>query len=98
MSKEVVLKEISECIDYLYENNTYYKGKLKKKGEIELDNVFSSMEDSIKNISNKDVVDLVTKEVDRLKGERGKVLMRKYSMLFSDSVLIKVGFKKQKKK
>ena len=42
--------------------------------------------------------DLVTKEVDRLKGERGKVLMRKYSMLFSDSVLIKVGLKKQKKK
>ena len=58
----------------------------------------SQMEDSIKNISNKDVVDLVTKEVDRLKGERGKVLMRKYSMLFSDSVLIKVGLKKQKKK
>ena len=91
----IVKSELSEVINYLYDNVSYYRTKMDGKVNSVLNDDVKLMEDDIKNVSglSKDVLE---KELNRMKSERGKDLMKKYSMLFSDTVLVKSNIKKKK--
>jgi len=95
--KKIILSELNEVLDYFYDNVSYYRGKMNDKVDNILNDDVKVMEEDIKNVSGKSK-DVLEKELNRMKLERGKDLMKKYSMLFSDTVLIKSNVKKKVKK
>ena len=96
LNKENIVKsELKEVINYLYDNVSYYRGKMNDKVNSVLNDDVKVMEEDIKSVSGKSK-EILQNELNRMKSERGKHLMKKYSLLFSETVLVKSDIKKKK--
>lgn len=96
LNKENIVKsELKEVINYLYDNVSYYRGKMNDKVNSVLNDDVKVMEEDIKSVSGKSK-EILQNELNRMKSERGKDLMKKYSLLFSETVLVKSDIKKKK--
>jgi hypothetical protein len=95
LKKDLIVKnELGEVISYLYDNVTYYRNKCDDKIDSILNNEVKELENSIKLVEGKSK-EILENELSKIKSERGKNLMKKYSLLFSDGVLVKSGIKKK---
>ena len=96
LNKENIVKsELKEVINYLYDNVSYYRGKMNDKVNSVLNDDVKVMEEDIKSVSGKSK-EILQNELNRMKSERGNHLMKKYSLLFSETVLVKSDIKKKK--
>jgi len=89
------LSEVLELMEYVLDNNSYLRGKINKKevgGNVDKD----SIEKSIKEVSDKNVKELLRKELSNCDKDRGNELGKRYGkLLFSDNVLVKMGWKRK---
>lgn len=82
-----VVNEIKELIDLIVDGDSYLKGKLKNK-EVSVGDVGGRLKDLIKNESNKEVKEILKKELDNLNENRFETLIKKYGvLLFNNGVL-----------
>jgi len=95
--KKVVKNELMECIDYIFDDGGSYKRILKGKGE-ESGFGLDELEKDLNNMKSDKGREILEKEIKRMKSERSKELFKKYMVLFSDGLNIKMGSKKKKKK
>ena len=94
--KEVVKSEILECIDYIFDNGGYYKRVLNSKGG-ESGFGLEDLEKDLNNMKSDKGREILENEIKRMKSERSKELFKKYMVIFSDGLNIKMGSKKKKK-
>tara|TARA_B100000780_G_C20867675_1_gene345079 strand:- start:39 stop:341 length:303 start_codon:yes stop_codon:yes gene_type:complete len=91
-------EEILEMVNFVLDNNSYLKGKLNQK-EVGSSVNRESIEKSIKEVSDKNVKEMLRKELDNCDGVRGKELGKRYgSLLFKDKVMVDMKWKSSKKK
>ena len=82
-----VVSEIKELIDLIVNGDSYLKGKLNKK-EVSVGDVGGRLKDLIKNETNKEVKEILKKELDNLNENRFETLIKKYGvLLFNNGVL-----------
>ena len=82
-----VVNEIKELIDLIVNGDSYLKGKLNNK-EVSVGDVGGRLKDLIKNESNKEVKEILKKELDNLNENRFETLIKKYGvLLFNNGVL-----------
>jgi hypothetical protein len=82
-----VVNEIKELIDLIVNGDSYLKGKLNNK-EVSVGDVGGRLKDLIKNENNKEVKEILKKELDNLNENRFETLIKKYGvLLFNNGVL-----------
>ena len=91
-----VISELKELIDFVVNNDSYLKGKLKDKG-VDSNDEFKQLEKSLdKNKDNEVVYNLIKEKLIDLDANRGKMLMKKYGkLIFKDRIVEKMLGKKK---
>ncbi len=93
-----VINELKELTDFIVNNDSYLRGKLKDKG-VDSNDEFKQLEKSLdKNKDNEVVYNLIKEKLIDLDSNRGKMLMKKYGkLIFKDRVYNNImGIKKKK--
>ena len=98
MSLEKIKGELYELVDYLIDNDSYLKGKLKDK-KVSRNNVREDIEKDLKKGVSKSTEEILVKQLDNLEENRGGELLKKYGgLLLNSSVLKRNGVGDKSKK
>lgn len=78
--KEEILNDIMKCVEYMYDNNSYIKGKLKKSYEDDIKSGdLNKLQEELDNINDKESI-LYKKGMEMLELERENELKNKYKL------------------
>jgi len=98
MSLEKIKGELYELVDYLVDNDSYLKGKLKGK-KVSRNSVREDIEKDLKSGVSKSTEEILIKQLNNLEENRGEELLKKYGgLLLNSSVLKRNGVGDKSKK
>jgi len=91
-----VKKDIIEMVEYVLENDSYLKSKLKSKKSVNID--VKGIDDDIKNVKNEVTKKGLKLMRDNMLSQRGSELVRNYGgLLLNKRIVDKVLGRKKKK-